>query len=112
MFSHLPELIGLCVVALLVFGPKRMVEMGSQLGKTMRELREATKDLNLSTLLQEQETPKPQEPASTTPTMLSHLSQLSQTMGTSAEEPVAHTAEPTPPASTVVESTATTSEPR
>ncbi|HEY1388111.1 MAG TPA: twin-arginine translocase TatA/TatE family subunit [Ktedonobacterales bacterium] len=46
--SHWLEIIGLLLLALLVFGPKRMVEMGSSLGKMFREFRESTKDLNLS----------------------------------------------------------------
>ena len=46
--SHWLEIIGLLLLALLVFGPKRMVEMGSSLGKMFKEFRESTKDLNLS----------------------------------------------------------------
>jgi TatA/E family protein of Tat protein translocase len=43
--GHLPELIILLVVALLVFGPKRMIEMGSALGKSLAELRRSLKDV-------------------------------------------------------------------
>ncbi len=57
--SHLPEILILLLVALLVFGPKRMVEMGSQFGKAFRELRDATKEMNWSNLLSEE----PQKPA-------------------------------------------------
>jgi len=46
--GHWLEIIGLLLLALLVFGPKRMVEMGSSVGKMFREFRESTKDLNLS----------------------------------------------------------------
>ncbi len=46
--AHWLEIIGLLLLALLVFGPKRLVEMGSSLGKAFREFRESTKDLNLS----------------------------------------------------------------
>ena len=49
--SHWLEIIGLLLLALLVFGPKRMVEMGSSLGKMFKEFRESTKDLNLSQML-------------------------------------------------------------
>lgn len=72
-FGHLPELLGLLVIALLVFGPKRMIEMGSQLGKAFREFKASTKDLNWTSLLSGAEQEKP--------TALSHLSQLSQTFG-------------------------------
>lgn len=50
-FGHWAEILGLLVVALLVFGPKRMIEMGSALGRAFRELREATKDVNWSNLM-------------------------------------------------------------
>lgn len=50
-FGHLPEILLLLLIALLVFGPKRMIEMGSSLGKAVRELREATKDVNLTNLM-------------------------------------------------------------
>jgi sec-independent protein translocase protein TatA len=36
-----PELLILLVVALLVFGPKRLPEMGRSLGKGMREFKES-----------------------------------------------------------------------
>ena len=37
----LPELIVLLVVLLLIFGPKRLPEMGRGLGKGMREFKES-----------------------------------------------------------------------
>jgi sec-independent protein translocase protein TatA len=43
--GHLPELLIVLVIGLLVFGPKRMIEMGSTIGKTLRELRESVKDI-------------------------------------------------------------------
>ena len=46
--GHWLEIIVLLLLALLVFGPKRMVSMGSSLGKAFREFRESTKDLNFS----------------------------------------------------------------
>jgi TatA/E family protein of Tat protein translocase len=46
--GHWFQIVGLLVLALLVFGPKRMVEMGSSLGKAFKEFRNSTKDLNLS----------------------------------------------------------------
>ncbi|HEX9058365.1 MAG TPA: twin-arginine translocase TatA/TatE family subunit [Ktedonobacterales bacterium] len=45
LFGHIPELILVLVIGLLVFGPKRMIEMGSSLGKAFRELRESIKDI-------------------------------------------------------------------
>jgi sec-independent protein translocase protein TatA len=40
-FIGLPELLLLGVVALLVFGPKRLPEMGRSLGKGMREFKDS-----------------------------------------------------------------------
>lgn len=41
-FSHFPELIALLVVALLIFGPKRLPEIGGAVGKGIREFRKGT----------------------------------------------------------------------
>jgi len=41
----LPELIFIMVIALLIFGPKRLPEIGRTLGKGMAEFRKATNDL-------------------------------------------------------------------
>ncbi|MGZ3675898.1 MAG: twin-arginine translocase TatA/TatE family subunit, partial [Ktedonobacterales bacterium] len=51
LFGHLPQIILLAALGLLVFGPKRVMEMGSSLGKAFREFQQATKDMNLSNLL-------------------------------------------------------------
>jgi sec-independent protein translocase protein TatA len=43
MFAgHLPELIVLLVAALVIFGPKRLPEIGSAMGKGIREFRKST----------------------------------------------------------------------
>ena len=41
----LPELAIVLVIALVVFGPKRLPEMGRQLGRTLREFKSATTDI-------------------------------------------------------------------
>ena len=41
MGIHWTELLIISVVALLTFGPKRLPEMGRQLGKGMREFKES-----------------------------------------------------------------------
>jgi sec-independent protein translocase protein TatA len=38
---HWPELIGLALIALLFFGPKRLPEMGSSIGKTIKEFKKS-----------------------------------------------------------------------
>jgi sec-independent protein translocase protein TatA len=40
-FVSIPEIILLLVVVLLVFGPKRVPEIGRQLGKGMREFKQS-----------------------------------------------------------------------
>jgi sec-independent protein translocase protein TatA len=41
----MPELMVVFIVALLVFGPKRLPEIGRQLGKAMRSFKQASMDL-------------------------------------------------------------------
>jgi TatA/E family protein of Tat protein translocase len=41
----MPELILLFVLALLIFGPKQLPEIGKQLGRALGELRRASEDL-------------------------------------------------------------------
>lgn len=87
--GHLPEILILLLIALLVFGPKRMIEMGSQLGKAFRELREATKDIpgmnrvnSLGGLLDNTASPTRRSP-------LSSLSQVAQQLGIDAQDTAA-----------------------
>ena len=88
MFGHFPEMILLLGLALLVFGPKRMIEMGSAFGKAFREFREATKELSWSSLTgADEDTPRQ--------TAMSKLSQFSQTLGVAAQ-PEETQATPTP----------------
>jgi sec-independent protein translocase protein TatA len=42
---HLPELIIVLVVALLIFGPKKLPEMGSSIGKAITEFRKGMSEL-------------------------------------------------------------------
>lgn len=50
MFGSLgfAEILFILVLALLVFGPRRLPEVGRTLGKTLREFRRATSDLKRS----------------------------------------------------------------
>jgi TatA/E family protein of Tat protein translocase len=40
-----PELLVVLAVALIIFGPKRLPEVGRSLGKTIREFRKATSEI-------------------------------------------------------------------
>ncbi|MBA3826459.1 MAG: twin-arginine translocase TatA/TatE family subunit [Ktedonobacterales bacterium] len=43
--GHFWELLMVVAVALLVFGPKRLPEMGNAVGKTIREFQKSMKDI-------------------------------------------------------------------
>jgi Sec-independent protein translocase protein TatA len=97
MFNHIPELLGLLVLGLIIFGPKRMIEMGSQAGRMLRELRSAMKDLNWNPLAEEG------SPGSTQST-LGKLSQMAQDLAAQRGDEAPAPAAPTSPH--VVEATA------
>jgi sec-independent protein translocase protein TatA len=44
--DRLPEILGLLVLGLIIFGPKRMIELGGQVGRALRELQTALKEMN------------------------------------------------------------------
>ncbi|MBO8128007.1 MAG: twin-arginine translocase TatA/TatE family subunit [Peptococcaceae bacterium] len=46
MFPHIgvPELILILVVALIIFGPGKLPDVGKSLGKTIREFRKSSRD--------------------------------------------------------------------
>lgn len=74
-FGHLPEILGLLVLGLIVFGPKRMIELGSQLGRALRDMRSAMKDMNWNMLGDDANTP-----SGASHSTLGRLSQLAQDM--------------------------------
>jgi TatA/E family protein of Tat protein translocase len=80
--GHLPEILIICLVALVILGPKRMIDIGAALGRALRELREATKDLNWSSLLDSGEPSTSQRTSST----LGAISQFTQSLTNSVKE--------------------------
>lgn len=48
MFSNigLPGLILILVIALIIFGPKKLPEIGKAMGQTLREFKNSTKELS------------------------------------------------------------------
>jgi sec-independent protein translocase protein TatA len=58
----LPELAFIFILALLIFGPKKLPEIGRTIGKGMAEFRKATSDFkrSINTELSLEETPVPQ----------------------------------------------------
>ncbi len=69
----IPELLILLVVALIVFGPRKLPELGRSLGKSLQEFKRASNDLR-STLddeiRAEEHRPVPPAPAPTEPAAL------------------------------------------
>ena len=61
-FIGFPELLLLGLVALLVFGPKRLPEMGRSLGKGMREFKESISSTTDAFNLEQQDDPSRVEP--------------------------------------------------
>jgi sec-independent protein translocase protein TatA len=72
MGIHWTELLIISVVALLIFGPKRLPEMGSAIGKTYKEfkksLREVAEASTTEIATSAQATPPPQALAFRSPT--------------------------------------------
>lgn len=91
--EHLPLLLGLLVLGLIIFGPQKMIEMAGSMGRMLRELRAAMKEMNWN-ILGEDAKPKAK------PTTLGMLSQLAQDM----TAPAATTTAETPTPAAVVES--------
>ena len=44
--THIPELVIILVIALLIFGPKKLPEMGSSIGKSIKEFRKGMSELS------------------------------------------------------------------
>ena len=75
MGFHWPELFIIAVVALLIFGPKRLPEMGSAIGKTFKEFKKSLSELSESTQT-ENVTPEHQLPAALPETTRTPVTQV------------------------------------
>ena len=60
--GHIYELIIVLVIALVIFGPKRLPELGSSLGRGIREFRKATNELQDSIKTDGTEALPPEQP--------------------------------------------------
>ncbi len=64
-----PVWIGVALVAvLIIFGPRRLPELGGAVGKAMREFRKATSELTNEVTSSTRPTPAPQPPPQPAPT--------------------------------------------
>lgn len=71
--DRLPEILGLLVLGLIIFGPKRMIELGGQVGRALRELQTAMKEMNWNLTGDDAATS-----SSSSQTTLGKLSQIAQ----------------------------------
>ena len=59
-----PELIMLLIIALVVFGPKKLPEMGRTIGRSLREFRRASAEIRNELRFEEDEPPRVPSPGS------------------------------------------------
>jgi len=64
MFGNLgaPELILILVIALIIFGPKRLPEMGRAIGRAIKEFKKGTTELTEEIEKEEPEPTKTEQP--------------------------------------------------
>ena len=97
----LPELLLIFIVALIVFGPKKMPEIGRTLGKALGEFRKATDDLK-NTIEREVRVEELKQITQITPTAVTPTESVSRTEPEAPDDTttVALNAAPTEPTPT------------
>lgn len=80
-----PELIIIFVVALIVFGPKKLPELGKSLGKGLAEFRRASNELKAS-LEEEVRSIEHESPPASSPTPIGTVSSVTPTETAVAEK--------------------------
>ncbi len=110
----LPEIIFILVLALLIFGPKRLPEIGRTLGKGIAEFRKASNELKRTinaelSLDADEQTPHPRRIESPVPSIMQAMSPPAGTVAQSGSAPAESAAveahDPTLPAPTPLSST-------
>jgi TatA/E family protein of Tat protein translocase len=101
MFGSLgiPEMIMIFIVALIVFGPKRLPEIGRTLGKALGEFKKATDDFK-STIEREVHVEEMKQLASTRVSVIDTVSRTEPAVAAVEPQPAAAPAPPAPPAQT------------
>ena len=106
----MPELLFIMVLALLIFGPRKLPEIGKTMGKAMGEFRRATRELKrtLDTEISAEEASRPVNPAQVNPAPAAEGPPIPP--ATSSPTPPA-TQAPAPPEGPVVADATPTAEP-
>ena len=94
--QHWYVLLILAAIALIIFGPSRLPELGASLGKAIREFRKASNDVRDSVMNSTAEPRAAQPPAATEPTPPAAATPPAPV--SSVPSPVAPAAQPAPPA--------------
>jgi TatA/E family protein of Tat protein translocase len=94
--GHWPFLLILLVIVLIIWGPGKLPELGSGMGKAIREFRKASNDVKDSVMNSTAEPPAAQPPAATEPTPPAAATPPAPV--SSVPSPVAPAAQPAPPA--------------
>jgi sec-independent protein translocase protein TatA len=108
----LPEIIFILVLALLIFGPKRLPEIGRTLGKGIAEFRKASNELKRTinaelSLDADEQTPHPRRIESPVPSIMQAMTPAATTAPSATPEPSVSPAPWTPhepPTGTVAQS--------
>jgi len=108
----LPEILFILVLALLLFGPRRLPEIGRTIGKGLSEFRRATNDLKRSIETEIEMEEAPRRPAPVPPTAASLRGVPSPVPPESAPAAPASEPEPAAPAGEPSTPPAVTPEPR
>ena len=91
-----PEILFILVLALLIFGPRRLPEIGKTLGKAMGEFRRATNDLKSSIEREvnlEKQPPPPRHPPAKPEVQVKSLEVEQEAAPEKIQEPVAASVE-------------------
>jgi TatA/E family protein of Tat protein translocase len=84
-----PELIIILVIALLVLGPGKLPEVGASLGKSIKEFRKASTDLQESVNVNVDTTPLPAAPVAAAPIVAAQMAAAPVAPAPAAPAPVA-----------------------
>ena len=72
-FGHIGLIILLFLLALIVFGPRKMIEMVTQLGETLRQTRDAMRQMNWGLADDGESEPSTAEKSTAPPVESSHV---------------------------------------